>query len=191
MVNPIINKMVMAIVLLLGSYHCAMAEGTKYEIDYLLMDSNMGGAGFEPNALQYKHLIPYNDFIELEGIIALGITEEKVTRKTGIAGIYTQKFGLSNMLGAMVKIFGAIEPKVHAYAHIGLVRIEYDITSPAGVGQPDGAHDDTGFAYGIGLSFSILKKGAFVLEFNQRPDVDAGSETIDTSLLSLGYQMPF
>jgi opacity protein-like surface antigen len=195
MVKHVITKSIpltiLAIILQFGLTNSVIAEQSRYEINYLLIDTNIQGAAYEPNALQYKHIIPYNSFIDLEGIVALGINEKKVTRKIGVGGIYTQKLTFSNMLGVMVKLYSALEPKVHGYIHFGLARIDYDISTPSWVGGPDGSQSDTGFAYGFGLSFAILKKGAFILEFNELPEVSAGNSTIDTSVLSIGYQMPF
>jgi hypothetical protein len=191
MFKPVINQGTLALLLMLGIAQFAAAENSKYEIDYLLMDTDIEGAGYEPTALQYKHIIPYNRIIDLEGIIALGISEEKANRKTGIATFYTQKFKLSNALGFLVKVSGALEPKVHAYIHAGLMRIEYDVSTTTGGNGPDGSQSDSGLAYGFGIAFSFLKKGAFVLEFNELPDISTGNNTIKTSVLSLGYQMPF
>ena len=193
MSSPVFNQGALALILILlpGVAQYAAAANSKYEIDFLMMDTDIEGAGYEPEALQYKHIIPYNRYIDLEGIIALGITEEKANRKTGIATFYTQKFKLSNALGFLVKASGALEPRVHAYVHAGLMRIEYDVSTSAGGPGPNGSQSDSGLAYGIGMAFSILKKGAFILEFNELPDISAGNNTIKTSVLSLGYQMPF
>ena len=191
MSKPVISQGTLALLLLFGVTQFAMADNSKYEIDYLLIDTDIEGAGYEPKALQYKHIIPYNRIIDFEGIVALGITEEKANRKTGIATFYTQKFRLSNALGLMAKVSGAMEPKVHAYIHAGLMRIEYDVSTSAGGNGPNGSQSDTGLAYGFGITFSFLKKGAFVLEFNELPDISTGNNTIKTSVLSLGYQMPF
>jgi hypothetical protein len=181
----------LAVVALLTSSQYTMAEQSFYEIHYLLLDTNIEGANYEPNALLYKHIIPYNSFINLEGIVALGINEDEATRKVGVAGTYKQKIMLSNMIGFMVNFSGEVEPRVHAYAHFGLTRVDYDLSTPSWVGGPDGSQSETGLAYGFGMSFKILNTGAFVLEFNELPDIGAGSDTIDTSVLSLGYQMPF
>ena len=57
------------------------AQEQQYEIHYLLLDTSTQGAKYQPNALLYKHIIPYNKIIALEGIVALGITEESERRK--------------------------------------------------------------------------------------------------------------
>lgn len=181
---------IVALVLLASSQH-TMAEQTLYEIHLMLIDTNFSGANYEPNALLYKHIIPYNSFINLEGIIALGINEDKATRKVGVGSTYKQKLKFSNMLGVMVNFTGEVEPRVHAYAHFGVTRVEYDISTPSGISGPSGSESETGLAYGFGMSFGFLKTGAFVLEYNELPDVGTGNDTIDTSVLSLGYQMPF
>ena len=77
MSKPVISQGTLALLLLFGVTQFAMADNSKYEIDYLLMDTDIEGAGYEPKALQYKHIIPYNRIIDFEGIVALGITEEK------------------------------------------------------------------------------------------------------------------
>ena len=183
-------RKIKAVILLMLS-QVAVAEQSSYEIHYLLVDTDLKGASYEPGALLYKHIVPYNSFINLEGVVALGLTEEKETRKVGIAGTYTQKLALSNMLGMFVNFTGELEPSVHAYVHAGLTRIEYDLSTPSWVGGPDGSQSETGLAYGIGMTFKILETGAFVLEFNQYPDIDTSGDTISTTILSLGYQMPF
>lgn len=181
----------LAAVAILTSPQFAMAEQTLYEIHLMLIDTNFSGANYEPNALLYKHIVPYNSFINLEGIVALGINEDEATRKVGVGSTYKQKLKFSNMLGVMVNFTGEIEPRVHAYAHFGVARVDYDISTPSGINGPDGSQSDTGMAYGFGLSFGFLKTGAFVLEFNELPDVNTENDTIDTSVISLGYQMPF
>lgn len=169
----------------------SVANETSYEIHYMLIDSTMKGASYQPDGLLYKHIVPYNSFINLEGIVALGITEEKSSINTGVGGRYTQKLKLSNALGLLVSFSGEVEPSVHLYAHFGLARLDYDISSPASSGGPDGSQSDTGLMYGLGMSFHLLQTGAFVLEFNELPDVSAGNKTVDTTVFSLGYQMPF
>ena len=179
------------VVTLLLSSQNAMAEQSLYEIHYLLVETDLKEANYEPNALLYKHIVPYNSFINLEGVVALGIKEDKALRKTGISGTYTQKLMFSNMLGLMVSFSGAVEPRVHAFAHFGLTRVEFDISTPSSIGGPDGSQSETGLAYGFGMTFKVLKTGAFILEFNRLPDVDAGNDVLETSVLSIGYQMPF
>ena len=169
----------------------AAADQKHYEIQYLLLESSTVGANYKPNALLYKHIVPYNKFLNFEGHVALGITEETARRKTGIAGNYTQKLRFSNMLSLMVKVYGAIEPRVQGYFHFGLSRVDLDLSTPSWVGGPDGSQSETGLAYGLGMTFNLLGKGAFVLEFTQLPEVDAGSETFNTVYIGLGYQLPF
>jgi len=178
--------------LIFGSISPAIfAEDSLYEIQYLLVDTNFEGASYEPGALMYKYIIPYNRILNLEGIVGLGVTEEKSTRKIGIAGTYRQKLKVANILGIQLGLYGELEPKVHAYAHIGLTRLEYDISTPDWAGGLDGAQSDTGLSYGVGLNFKLLNRGAFVVEFNEFPDITSSNITISTSTLSIGYQMPF
>lgn len=169
----------------------SFANEQIYELQYMFVDSDVEGAGFEPNALQFKYIKPYSSYIDFEGMIALGINEAKIERKLPAVGTFTQKFKLSNIVGIFGKIHAELEPRVLLYGHLGLARIEYDISSSASGVSPDGLLSDTGAAYGIGLSFAILKKGAFVVEYNQFPDVNKQGDTIDTAALSVGYQMPF
>jgi len=166
-----------------------LAENSFYEIQYMIIDSSFGALKYEPNALLYKHVIPYNDLINLEGIVALGISEDSEDLKTGFAGPYTQKLKLSNMLGVMASIWGEMEPSVHAFVHVGLVRVDFDMSTS--VGGPDGSQNHTGLGYGIGMSFHLLKKGAFVLEYNDLPDVDTSSSKLKNTAVSIGYQLPF
>ena len=168
-----------------------LAEERLYDLQYVLLDTDVEGAGFEPEALQFKYIIPYSPLIDFEALLALGIDEQKVTRSVPGVGPFTQKCKLSNIVGVLGKIHFALEPRVYFYAHLGVARIEYDISSSADGISPDGSVSDTGAAYGIGLSFALLKKGAFVLEYNQFPDVNKQGTSIDTAALSLGYQMPF
>ena len=167
------------------------ADEQIYELQYMFVDSDLEGAAFEPNALQFKYIKPYSSYIDFEGLVALGINEVKIERKLPAVGTFTQKFKLSNIIGIFGKIHTELEPRVLLYGHLGLARIEYDISSSAPGVLPDGMLSDSGAAYGIGLSFAILKKGAFVVEFNQFPDVNKQGNTIDTAALSIGYQMPF
>lgn len=169
----------------------AAAEDTHYELQYLLLESATVGATYRPNALLYKHIIPYNKFVNLEGHVALGITEETAKRKTGLATNYSQSLRFSNLLGLMVKVYGAIEPRVHGYVHFGLSRVDLDLSTQSGINGPNGSQSETGLAYGVGMTFNLLKKGAFVFEFTQLPEVEAGSDKFNTVYIGLGYQMPF
>lgn len=168
----------------------ALAEDQSYEIQYLMLDASTRGANYQPNALLYKHILPYNKLIDFEGIVALGINEDTEQRKTGIAGYYSQKFKLSNLLGLMVNVHGAIEPRVHGYLHFGIARVDYDLSTPSWVADADGSQNETGLAYGLGITFKLLSKGAFVLEFTQLPDVETNIGTFDSLFIGLGYQMP-
>lgn len=169
----------------------AYAENNQYEIQFLLMDTSGQGANYRPKALLYKHIVPYSDLISLEGFVALGITEESETRKLNIATTYKQKLMLSNMLGLFVKVSGKIEPRVDGYLHFGVARVDFDFSTPSAIGGADGSQSATGLGYGLGLNFRILEKGAFVLEFNELPEVDAAGETFNTRYFALGYQLPF
>lgn len=188
-------KKIMISKLLLVSLWClaplATAEQTHYEIQYLLLESTTVGATYRPNALLYKHIVPYNKYINLEGHVALGISEETARRKIGIATNYTQSLKFSNMLGLMVKLYGAIEPRVHGYVHFGLSRIDLELSTPSSVPGPNGSQTETGLAYGLGMTFQLLSKGAFVVEFTQLPEVEGGGETFNTLYIGLGYQLPF
>lgn len=166
-------------------------EDHSYEIQFLLFDTSTQGANYEPNALLYKHIVPYNRLISFEGIVALGINEESARRKIAIGTQYTQKLKLSNMLGFFAKLTGELEPSVHGYVHFGLTRVELDFSTPSSIAGADGSQSGTGLAYGVGLNFRLLEKGAFVLEFNVLPEVDAAGETFDSTYIALGYQIPF
>lgn len=182
----------LVVVLSLAISPPVLAEASHFELQYMFMEADLDDANFEPDAVLYKHIIPYNSFINLEGIVAIGVTKEKEYRKTGVAGTYTQKLILSNMLGIMANISGHLEPKVHAYVHFGLVRMDYDLSTPSWVvGGPNGSQSQTGLAYGFGLSLHVLEKGAFIVEYNEFPDVDVGNKSIKTTALSVGYQVPF
>jgi len=169
----------------------ASADEKIYELQYMFVDSDLKGDSFEPHALQFKYIKPYSPMIELEAMIALGINEKKITRKEAPFGTFTQKLRLSNIIGVFAKAHAELEPTVRLYGHIGLARVEYNIsTSISGV-TPDGTESDSGFAYGFGLSFAVFEKGAFIIEYDQYPDIAESNSTINTAALSVGYQMPF
>lgn len=168
-----------------------LASDDNYEIHYMFVDTNLEGVSIEPQALQFKYIKPYSERIDMEGMLAVGVGEDSVNRKIQLATKFSQDYRLTSIVGAYVKAHAVLEPRIWFYAQVGLARVEYDISSSISGVSPDGTVNGTGFAYGMGLSFALLERGAFILEFNQYPDIEVDDVTIDTAALSLGYQMPF
>ena len=176
---------------LIGMTHPSKADDAKYEFHYMSIDTHMDGVAFEPKALQFKYVKPYSTIVDFEAMLAFGLGQESVDRKIQFATILTQKLRLSSILGAYVKAHVPLEPKVWFFGHLGLARIEYNVSNSISGISPDGSTNDTGLAYGVGLSFNILERGALILQYDQFPDIHADDTKIDTASLSFGYQTTF
>ena len=177
--------------LLLATVNYAYAQEAKYELDYMLVDSTLGNNKYQPNAVQLKYLIPYTQNFEFEGALGFGAGVESAHFKYQLATDYTQHFRLTDFVGLYLKAHVEIEPKVLAFAHAGLVRMEYNISSSITQIKPDGTVSHTGLGYGIGISMKLLEHSSFILIYDHFPDAKSDAINIRSTALSIGFQSTF
>jgi len=169
----------------------ALALEAKYEVNYLFVDTKVDNANYEPNAILLKYVIPYTANIELEGALGFGTGEETEHLKYLSTTPYEQHLSLTDFAGVYLKAHALIEPTVWAVGRLGIVRMEYNVTSSISGIEPDGKFSDFGLSYGVGLSFNLFDNGSIVLGFDQYPDVKSNNATISSAAISLGYQSSF
>jgi len=177
--------------LLLAAVNHALAQEAKYELDYMLVDSTLGNNKYQPNAAQLKYIIPYTQNFEFEGVLGFGAGVESAHFKYQLATDYTQHFRLTDLVGLYIKAHAEIEPKVLAFAHAGLVRMEYNISSSLSQIKPDGTVTQLGLGYGIGISMNLFEHSSFVLNFDHFPEAKSDGVKIRSTALSIGYQSTF
>jgi len=182
---------IVLISLSLAAETSAKAQEAKYEFDYLLVDSTVDSNKFQPNAAQLKYIVPYDQNFEFEGVLGFGVGVESARFKYQLATEYTVHFRFTNSAGVYLKAHAKLDPLVWAFAHLGIARMEYNISASLPQFKPDGTVSQIGLAYGFGLSMNILDHGAFVLIYDQFPDVKSDNVKIHSSALSIGYQSSF
>lgn len=170
------------------------ASAASLDIQYLMLDTDFEGVSLEPSALQLKVANPVAPNISIEGVLAFGITDDDISVTIPPD---TLKFGLelANLLGVYAKAHADLGSNSQIYGRIGFTKIEYDITATitSGGSSISGtvSDDDTGIAFGFGALFALSPQSGLVVEYNQYPDVDFEGLNIETTSLSVGYQMNF
>lgn len=173
------KKLLRILIITIATYSSAVAaQGARLGIDIMQLQADIIGLVGKPTALQLRLAKPVNNFIDLEGDLAFGISDADFNN-CNFPGCTIE---LSSMLG----IFGVLGTDSNArgriYAKAGFALIEYKFDNGL-------KEDDSGFAFGVGGRFRITRSSSIVLEYNQLPDTDIGAGlTIDTTTLSIGFQ---
>jgi len=145
----------------------AKAEGVKFGIDYLMLNSEVEILDFDTSAIQLRVSNELNPYFDL----------------------------LGNMFGVFAKLHSDSSSPFQIFGKVGLVMVEYDldffIDTPGLVGSASQSYDDTGIAFGAGASFNITDKVAVAAEYSMLPDVDFEGLDIETDVIGVGIQMSF
>jgi opacity protein-like surface antigen len=168
-------------------------NAASFNIQYAMLDTDFGGVDLEPTALQFGFSNPIGTNIAVDGVLAIGLGDDEISVSGG-GDSFTLGFELANLIGIYARAFADIAPNSQVYGRVGLAKIEYDMSVNgfiSGFGNISGtvSEDDTGLTYGIGAIFGVSPNGAIVVEYNQLPDVDFEGLDIESSTLSVGYQM--
>ena len=179
-------------------------QAANLEIDYLMLDSEFGSENFDTTALQLKLVNPISPNADIEGVIAFGLDDDSLEETEtffdptlgNITVTATLEAQLGNMIGVFIKGHTGNDSAMQFFGRIGfaMVQIDYDATlAVSGLGSisDSGSEDDSGIAFGFGAAFAVSDTDAFTIEYSQLPDVDFEGIDIETTALSLGYQMSF
>ena len=180
--RTLVKKLLGLLIVTIAIYSSAVsAQGIRFGIDYMQLTTDIEGFEAKPSAVQFRLIKPINNFVDIEGDLAFGISDDAFTDCTG-PGCSIE---LSSMLG-FFGIFGTDSTaRARIYGKAGFAIIEYE--DDLGVSE-----DDSGIAFGIGGSVRLGKSSFIVLEYNQLPDLDVGfGFTLETTALSLGFQTSF
>jgi opacity protein-like surface antigen len=173
----------------------AKAEGVKFGIDYLMLNSEVDILDFDTSAIQLRVSNELNPYFDLEGVLAFGVSDDTYTESDPLAGTASITGQLGNMFGVFAKLHSDSSSPFQIFGKVGLVMVEYDldffIDSPGLVGSASQSYDDTGIAFGAGASFNITDKVAVAAEYSMLPDVDFEGLDIETDVIGVGIQMSF
>lgn len=174
------------------------AHAAKLEFDFLTLDSEYEVLDFDTSALQIKFINELSPNIDIEGVLAIGISDDGITVSDGISTV-SFEIELENMFGVFLKLHSGNGQDAHQFfGRVGFARMSIDFS--AAISDPSSGNlsasdseDDTGIAFGIGALFSTSETGAFTIEYNQFPDVDllGNGSDFETSALSIGYVITF
>ena len=178
---------------LLATPGLSTARAVDLQFDYLLLEADLGDAeDFEPKAIQVKlinSIGPNSDFI---GVFALGTSDDELEEFDPFFGTVRLSVDLSTLLGVYGRIHTGLGEGPQFFGQVGLVRLDYDLDAEIFGLSGSESYDDIGLAFGVGLSVGVSDQSAFVIEYNQYPDVDIEDVAdIETSALSLGFRTSF
>lgn len=174
----------------------ANAEGVKFGIDYLMLNSEADTAKFDTSAVQLRISNSINPFLDIEGILAFGISDDTYTETEPGFGTVSVTSQLGNMFGVFARFHTNSSAKFQFFGRVGLAMVEYDLDLFADIpglvtGSASQSYDDTGIAFGVGASFNVTDKIAIAAEYSILPDVDFEGIDIETDTLGVGILMSF
>jgi len=178
----------------------SLAQGAFFGADFIKLSSSVQDFDFDTTALQIRGSFPVENNIDIEGTLAIGISDDSMsdTYYDPFFGVYftdTIKGSLSQALGVFAKFHSDPSGGFQFYGKLGLQMVKYKVEfSETALGttvfSASTTFDDTGLAYGVGGSFNLSgSNGAVVVEYMKLPAVDANGSDIDSSALSIGFQM--
>jgi len=168
----------------------AMAEGQKVGVDYLQVSSEIDGLDFDTSAVQIRFSNGIAPNIDVEGVFALGISDDTYTEFDPFFGNVSVTGELGNMFGVFAKFYSDPNSGFQVFGRVGLAMVKIDIDIDIqNLGSVSESYDDTGIAFGAGASFNFSETSAIVVEYSKLPDVDFEGTDIETDAISIGFQM--
>jgi len=169
----------------------SFADNPTFEIDFAKLSSSWGMADFNTSAIQLRAASAVDPNIDIEGMLAFGLSDDKYEVFDPTFGTVSITLKLANMLGLFAKAHSDPSAGYELYGRIGLVLINYDADFyVSSLGSASQSYDGSGLAFGVGVSFSAGGNGSLVLEYSKLPNVDMEGTDIESSVLSLGFQVP-
>ena len=178
---------------LLAILGMSTAQATDLQFDYLMLEADLEDVqDFDPDAVQIKLINPVGPNTDVVGVFALGISDDELEEFVPPFGTISLSVDLSTLLGIYVRAHADIGNGAQLFAQFGFVKIDYELDADIFGLTGSESFDEAGLAFGFGLSLSISDRSAFVVEYNQYPDVDIeDASEISSTALSLGYRTSF
>lgn len=169
------------------------AQAAKFQIDYVMLEADIEDVEeFEPDAVHLKFIHPVGPNTEILGVIGFGISDDDIEESDPFFGTVSLSVDQGTMFGFYGRAHADLGANSQVFGQLGLVQLEYDIDAEIGGLSGSESYDDTGVAFGFGVSIGLSEQAALVIEYNQFPDVDIEDiAEIETTSLSLGIQMTF
>ena len=191
--KKVIAFIVLAISVFSGTSY---AQNAKVEIDFMSLNTELETLDFDTTAIQFKLINPVNPSVDIEAVVAIGLSDDGYLVDFGFGDTLELSGELSNMIGVFLKGHSSTGGNSEIYGRIGIAKVEYEFSVVETTGgfvtfSGSESESDTGIAFGFGASFGISQESAITVEYNQLPDVDLGGLDLETTSLSVGYQMSF
>ena len=122
-----------------------------------------------------------NQFLAVEGELAIGIDDEEVS-----AGGFDANLGLNYLVGAYGKASYPLVETVSVYARAGIVNAELEAEVSGPGGSASATESDTGYALGLGADAFLGDHGGIRFDYT-RYDI----EDLEADAFSIGYKFRF
>ena len=166
------------------------ALAADFQIDYLMLEADLEDVEeFEPDAIQLKYISPVNPSVDIMGVFAFGISDDKVEETDPFFGTVSLSVELSKLFGIYARARAELGDGARIYGQVGLVQIDYDLDAEIFGLTGSESYDETGVAFGLGIAIDVSGRAAIVIEYNQFPDVDVEDFDLESTAISLGFQM--
>lgn len=178
---------------LLTSSMTASAEGgMRLGVDYLMLSSDIEPASFDTSAIQGRFFNQIAPNVGVEVTVALGVGDDTYNDTDPfLLGDFSVTTKLANMIGVFARAESDPASGFQVFGRVGLARVDVDVDiDTQNFGSGSESYDDTGLAFGVGVSYSFDQNIGIVAEFAKWPDVDFEGVDVDTDVLSIGLQFP-
>ena len=189
--KKLLTLLLVSVLVTLGSMS---AQAAKLQIDYMMLDADLDDVDeFEPDAVGLKYIHPVSPTVDIIGLVSFGIDDDEIEESDPVFGTVSLSVDLDTMYGIYGRVHQDIGTNSQVFGQVGLVRLEYDLDAEiTGLGLSGSeSYDDSGVAFGFGASFGLSDRAAIAIEYNVFPDVEVESTDIETTSLSVGFQMSF
>ena len=172
------------------------ANAAKVEFDFLMLESEIDVLEFDTNALQIKYIKSVSPNLDIEGVFAIGISDDGYTVSDGFTTVSVDA-ELENMFGVFLKLHsGNDQGGPQFFGRVGFARMSIEFTAsiddPSLAVSGSDSESDTGIAFGAGVAFGASDSGAITIEYSKLPDVDfLDIDDVETSAISIGYIIEF
>lgn len=184
------KSLTLLIIFALVSVGSMSAQAADLQIDYMMLEADIEDLEYEPTALQLKFISPVGPNVDVMGVAAIGISDDEIKEFDPFFGTVSLSVDLASMFGIYGRAHSDLGANARFFVQAGFVLLDYDLDAEIFGESGSESYDDTGLAFGFGVSFDVSDQAAIVIEYNQFPDVDVEGEfEIETTSLSVGFQM--
>lgn len=160
------------------------AENNYIAADLMFLDMELSDGntslGASPTAMQARVGSFLQEFIALEGAVALGSSDDNFSDNSKVE--LKTLFSI-NALGRM-----PLGKTAEVFGRIGMAKLDIEISG----NQFNGTHDDTGVLFGAGIGVTFSRYSALSMEYSQLPDVDLpGGAKVETTSINISYRLLF